>query len=127
MDASSQSPPPCVSYEKKAGKLYIRLSYNRKITKGVTSFVYLLGYSKKTDFSKMPKVRLLVTRTKLLVYNKKSRIFVNDARMSVKDESIMIEFPIIALNSPDILLARSRMHTNSVPLASSSWQILRLE
>lgn len=114
-------------YAKKDGKLYIKLSLGRQITKGVTSFVYLLGYSKKTKFADMPKIRLAVTRNKLLVYNKRSRIFVNDAKMSVSGDSIIVEFPLVVLNSSEFILSSVRAHTSSVPPDTTSWRILKIE
>lgn len=114
-------------YAKKDGKLYIKLSLGRQITKGVTSFAYLLGYSKKTKFADMPKIRLAVTRNKLLVYNKRSRIFVNDAKMSVSGDSIIVEFPLVALNSSEFILSSVKAHTSSVPPDTTSWRILKIE
>lgn len=114
-------------YAKKAGKLYIKFSVGRQITKGVTSFVYLLGYSKKTKFADMPKIRLALTRNKLVIFNKRSRVFVNDAKMSVADDSIIVDFPLAGLNFPDFILCRVNVHTSSVPPDVSSWRVLKIE
>jgi len=114
-------------YAKKDNKLYIKLALNRKVTKGVKSLIYLLGYSKNTSFSQMPKIRLVVSRTRLLIYNKKSRIFVNNAKMYTNGGNIIIELPLAALNSPNSVLVYARTYTSSVPRGKYSWRILRIE
>lgn len=126
-DMEPLGPSAFVSYEKSRNKLYIRVSFNRKITKGVTSFIYLIGYAKNRSFSNMPKIRLAVGRTRMLVYNKKSRIFVNDAKMRVENNSITIEFPLAALNSPDFIFARARIYTAGLAPDTAGWKILKVE
>ncbi len=116
-----------LSYAKKDNKLFIKLSFNRKITKAVKSVIYLLGYNKKVNFSRMPKLRLLVTRTKLLIYDKRARIFINDAKMNIDGNSVVVEIPLVSLNSPDYILSSARAHTRSVPFETSAWRVLKLE
>ena len=115
-----------LSYAKTGSTLYIKLSLGRKITKGVASSVNLLGYSKKTNFHNMPKIRLLVTRNKLIVYNKRNKVFVDGADMDVAGESIIIEFPLVALNLPDYILSRVKVNTRSMPAVSGGWRVLKM-
>ncbi|PIV11723.1 MAG: hypothetical protein CO036_01795 [Candidatus Omnitrophica bacterium CG_4_9_14_0_2_um_filter_43_12] len=115
-------------YAKSEGKLYIKLSLSRKITKGVTSSIYLLPYSRNTDFADMPKIRLAITRTRLRAYDKKNRVFISHAKMSIVDnDSILIEFPLASLNFPDYILSRARIHTDAVASDLSAWRVLELE
>jgi LmbE family N-acetylglucosaminyl deacetylase len=116
-----------LSYAKTDNTLYIKLSLDRGITKAVATSVNLLGYSKKTAFANMPKVRLLLTRNKLIVYNKKSKIFVDDATMDVAGNNIIIKFPLVALNSPAYILSRVRANTRSMPLVCGGWRVLKVE
>ena len=127
VELSEDASVTSISYAKKDGKLYIKLSFNRQITKGIKSLIHLLGYSKNHKFSGMPKIRLLITRTRLLIYNKKSRIFVDGSKMSVQGNSIMIECPLAALNSPGFILSRARIHTSNVPPDVLAWRILKIE
>jgi len=127
-DTESEDSIVFLSYAKKDNKFYIKLALNRKITKGVTSNIYLLPYSKETDFSDMPKLRLVITRTSLLLYNKRSRIFVKQAKMSIADkDSIVIELPMATLNFPNYILSRSKVYTDTAPNDLSAWRALKLE
>jgi len=116
-----------LSYAKKDNKLYIKLSFDRKITKGITSYIYLLGYSKKASFSRMPKFRMLLTRTKILVYEKKSRVPAKDVKMSIEDNSIIVEFPLEELGSPDYILSYAKTYSKSVPSGNGVWRVLEIK
>lgn len=116
-----------LSYAVKDKKLYIRLKLSRKITRPVKSHVYLLPYKKGKDFSDMPKLRLLVTRTNILAYNKRRKLFSSGIAMNVQDSSIIIKIPLEVLGSPDYIFARGKAYTDAAPSDVSSWRVLELD
>jgi LmbE family N-acetylglucosaminyl deacetylase len=115
-----------LSYAKRGDMLYIKLSLDRAITKAVATSINLLGYSKKRPFSGMPKLRLVITRNRLTAYDKRNKVFINDAEMDVVKDSIIVKFPLVALNSPDYILARVKANTRSMPTASIGWRIVKI-
>ena len=116
-----------VSYAAKNNKLYIRFFLSRKITKAVRSTIYLLPYSLKKDFADMPKLRLIVKRTGLMFYDRNARVFINQAKMRIENnDSIIIELPMAALGSPDYIISRANVYTNTAPSDMSAWRILEL-
>jgi len=125
-DAQDKDDAVFLSYAKKENKFYIKFTLPRKITKAVTSQVYLLPYSAIKDFSGMPKIRLVITRNKLLIYDKRSRIFVRNVDMKVGDDSIIIGLPLVVLNSPDFILCRGRIYTEMPKSDISAWRVLKL-
>jgi hypothetical protein len=74
----------------------------------------------------MPKLRLVITRNRLTAYDKRNKVFINDAEMDVVKDSIIVKFPLVALNSPDYILARVKANTRSMPTASIGWRIVKI-
>jgi hypothetical protein len=115
-----------LSYAKRDDVLYIKFSFSRAITKAVSSSINLLGYSKKVNFSSMPKMRLLITRNKFIIFDKRTKVFVNDVNMSIANKNVIVKFPLAALNFPDYILARAKANTKSMPTTSNGWRILKI-
>ena len=86
--------------------------------------VFLLGYSRKTDFAAMPKLRVSVDAFGIHVKNKKDIVSVKDAAVSYEGNSLILKMPLEALGNPDYVLANVR--AAGLSEGQNAWRVLEL-
>ena len=113
-----------LAYAINNNSLLIKLTSNRK---RLRLAVYLLGYNKKIDFAKMPKINLAVDRGGLHIKDKKQTLFIKDAQLHYngKNEAV-IKVSLATLGNPDYILSCT-MQPVDLSLDEMSWRILQLE
>jgi len=107
--------------------LYIRLTLKRKIDKDFGASVFLLGYSRKSDFSSTPKIRLNVGVNGLHIKDKKQTLFIKDVQLRYQDKTLVIKVPFLALGNPDYILGYARTNTGDLSLDETAWRIIEIE
>ena len=113
-----------VSYACEDSNLYVSLNLKRKTDIDIGMQVFLLGYSKKTDFTTMPKIRISVDAFGIHIKNKKNSVSVKDAAVSYKGNSVILKMPLEALGNPDYVLANVR--AVGLSEGQNAWRILEL-
>jgi LmbE family N-acetylglucosaminyl deacetylase len=104
--------------------LFVKLTLTRKRA-GVS--IFLLGYSKKTDFAQMPKMNLFVDKYGLHIKDKTKTLFIKDVELKYLDDTIMIKVPLTALGNPDFILSWVKARTNDLSVDETSWRVLELK
>lgn len=113
-----------VSYACEDACLYIKLSLKRKADKDVGMSVFLLGYSRKTDFADMPKLKVSIDAFGIHVKNKKETVSIKDAVVSYGGNSVILKMPLKALGDPDYIL--SSVRAAGLSEGQNAWRILEL-
>ncbi len=121
---SNADPSNAVSYACEDSNLYISLNIKRRADRDVGMTVFLLGYSRKTDFAAMPKMRVSVDAFGIHAKNKKESISVKDAALSYEGNSVILKIPLKTLGNPDYLLANVR--AAGLSDGQNAWRILEL-
>ena len=116
-----------LSYAIHDNNLFIRLTLKRKIDKDFGIPIFLLGYNKKTDFSKMPKIRLFIDFFGLHVKEKKQTEFIKDVQLSSKGKTLIIKVPLSVLGSPVRILSYARTRAGTLTYDRCPWRIIELE
>ena len=111
-----------VSYACKGSDLYVSLNLKRKAAKDAGMIVFLLGYSRKTDFAAMPKLKVSVDAFGIRAKNKKDVVMVKDAAVSYEGNSVILKMPLEALGNPDYMLANVR--AAGLSDGQNAWRIL---
>jgi LmbE family N-acetylglucosaminyl deacetylase len=115
-----------LAYARKDNSLFIRLNLRRKLDKNLGISIFLLGYSKKMDFAKMPKINVTVGLLGKRIKDKKEVIFVKDASLTSEGKSLILKLPFSCLGNPDCILSKVRTHASKFPLDASAWRIIKL-
>jgi len=120
-------PISALSYAFHDNNLFIRLVLKRSIDKDFGIPIFLLGYSKKTDFALMPKIRLSIDFFGLHVREKKQPVFIKDVQLSSKGKTLIIKVPLSVLGNPERILSYARTRIGALAYDRSSWRIIELE
>lgn len=119
---------PRLAYAQQDKKnLFARLVLKRKIDEDFGVTVFLLGYSKKTAFAKMPKIRITFGLGGVQVRNKKQILFSKGIDLKYEDNAFILKVPLYILGDPDYIFACARTHTHDLPFNETSWRILDME
>jgi len=116
-----------LGYALKDNKLLIRVILKNKIAEDFGITLNLLGYNKKTDFAKMPKIQVSFGLGGLHIKERKQPLFIKGIQcISIKNE-LTFQIPLSLLGDPEYLLNSVRTHLNALPLDASAWRALILE
>ncbi len=69
------------------------------------SMVYLFGYRYGTDFSSMPKIRLVMKPDKIVIFDKKKELSLSGVLFKSEKEALTVSLPWALLDSPDFILS----------------------
>lgn len=115
-----------IAYSKDNDFLYINISLNRNVAKGLKADIYLLGYSMAKDFSLMPKIFFKAKDTIVIAYDKRKRIFIDGIKINSKEDLVSIAVPLRALDNPDYIFSRVILKGKLIALYAGGWQVIRL-
>ena len=113
-----------VSYLCRDPDLYVSLNLKKKADKDTGMVLFLLGYSRKTDFAVMPKLRISVDAFGIHAKNKRDNITIKDAAVSYEGNSVILKVPLNALGDPDYVLINVR--AAGLSDGQKAWRILEL-
>jgi hypothetical protein len=123
---TNKSPITAVNYALNGKQLYIKFSLRRRIDRGRGISVFLLGYSRNTDFKLMPKLKITLGLLGTRIKDKKQTIFIKNLKVYYEGKDLIIKVPIASLGDPDYILSRTRARTGALPYHASSWRIIEL-
>jgi len=116
-----------LGYAFKEDKLLIRVILKNKIAEDFGITINLLGYNKKIDFAKMPKIQMTFNLTGLHIKEKKQPLFIKGIQCMRKGNELIFEIPFPILGNPEYLFSSVRTHIHALPLDASAWRVLILE
>jgi len=97
-----------VSYRVKGDKLVITVNKSRNTLDRFYTLFYLFGYSQKTPFAKMPKIRIVAKRNKLWVFNARHPVSRQGISFDLGEDTATLTIPLVDLGDPDFILASVR-------------------
>lgn len=112
-----------LEYKVSDNNLFVKITSRKK----AKISIFLLGYSKKTDFAKMPKINLIVDKAGLRIKDKKLMLFIKGAQLKYENQKVIIKVPLVSLGNPDYILSSVRAHLKVLSIKETSWRILDLQ
>jgi len=116
-----------LAYARKDNNLFIRLTLRRKLDKNLGISIFLLGYSQKKDFAKMPKINVTIGLLGKRIKDKREVIFVKDASLTFEGKALILKLPLSCLGNPDYILSKVKTRASKLPLDASAWRIIKLK
>jgi LmbE family N-acetylglucosaminyl deacetylase len=105
--------------------LWVKVVLNKKIDKTLGLSMYLLGYSKKTDFSVLPKLHISLGTFGVKVLDKQKRLRDNGVQVITKNRTFVVKVPLKDLGDPDRIFSSARVV--GFPYETTAWRILELD
>jgi LmbE family N-acetylglucosaminyl deacetylase len=122
----NKSPITAVHYALNGKQLFIKFDLKRKVDRGRGISVFLLGYSRNTDFQLMPKLKITLGLLGTQIKDKKQTIFIKNFKVYYEGKDLIVKVPIASLGNPDYILSRIKARTGALPYHASSWRIIEL-
>jgi len=116
-----------LAYTRKGDDLFIRLALKNKRDKNLGISIFLLGYRKDSEFSKMPKLTINMGLNGLNVRDRKQRINSEKVQLTEDGNSLILRIPLSLLNDPGYILACAKAGTIVLPFEDTAWRIIQLE
>jgi len=116
-----------LAYARKDDNLFIRLALKNKLDKDLGISIFLLGYRKDSEFSKMPKLTINIGLDSISVKDKKRRINGNKVQLIEDGNILTLKVPLSLLNDPVYILACTKAGGIILPFKDTAWRIIKFE
>ena len=116
-----------LAYARKGHDLFIRLVLKNKLDKDLGMSIFLLGYRKDLEFSKMPKLAINIGLSHLSVKDKKQRIDTGKVQSTEEGNNLILKIPLSLLNNPIYILACTKAGNIVLPFENTAWRIIKFE
>lgn len=93
------------NYYREGDSLVIRIDNEKNLSHRFNTMIYLFGYSYKTPFARMPKIRIVTRYKKFRVFDGKKMIDSEGMSLELKPQELAFKIPLSVLGNPDFLLA----------------------
>lgn len=93
-----------INYSISEGSLLIRINKDVDANNRLSAVVYLFGYSYKTPFGQMPKIRIITKHNKFKVLNGKKIINPQGVNLELNPTELTLKIPLSLLGDPDFML-----------------------
>jgi len=115
-----------VSYAVVDNALLIRLEKKRTLSRSFSVIFYLFGYSQKTPFSKMPKLRIYTRNTKFRVFDGEKRIKTEEIVLNIHSNILFLKIPLQLLGDPEFILSAIKAHAGILPITATGFRRIEI-
>jgi LmbE family N-acetylglucosaminyl deacetylase len=95
--------------------LLIRIAKSREVNQRFGVLLYLFGYSWKTPFGKMPKIRIVAQHNQFKVFEGRRMIKAQGVSSELKTQEFVLKVPLKILGDPDYILSSMKTYAGIFP------------
>ena len=107
--------PGGVSYAVVDHSLLVRVEKSRNLSRRFGIMLYLFGYSSKTPFSAMPKVRIITLYNRFNIFDGRKLIKAEGVAAELKSNVLILKVPLKILGEPEFILTSIKTYTGKLP------------
>jgi hypothetical protein len=111
-----------VSYAVVENFLLIRIEKPESSVRRLSSMIYLFGYSYKTPFAKMPKLRIATLYNRFRIFDKRKPVGIKGAQLEVDEDCLILKIPLEVLGNPDYILTSVKLLSDSSTIDASAFR-----
>jgi len=115
-----------VSYSLKENNLLIHIDKAKELSTRFSIQLYLFGYSNKTPFALMPKIRVITKHKKIKVFDGRRMIDPEGIDLELGPLEATLKVPLKILGEPDFILASVRAYTGALPIYASGFRRINI-
>jgi LmbE family N-acetylglucosaminyl deacetylase len=116
-----------VSYGLLNDCLVIRIDKKEKLNKKFSIQLYLFGYSKKTPFASMPKIRIITRYRNFKVFDGKKMVKPQGLNLELKPRELILKIPLKILGNPDFILTAVKTYAGILHTDTTSFREIIIE
>ncbi len=99
-----------VSYALLDKSLVIKVEKPKHIVRRFSTVFYIFGYNYKSQFSLMPKVRILTKYNRFKAFDGKKQTSLKGASLELEPTALKLKIPLASLGSPDFIFVSVRAY-----------------
>jgi len=93
-----------VRYECDGANFYIKVTNSDALSRKFGTLIYLFGYSRKVEFAKMPKLRIVTKGRRFKVFDSRKVLKAEGIELSLGEQEFILKIPLAVLKDPDAIL-----------------------
>jgi LmbE family N-acetylglucosaminyl deacetylase len=115
-----------VSYSLLDDNLLIRLDREEEFSRKFSTQLYLFGYSEKSLFAQMPKIRIITKYKKFRVFDGKRMISAQGIDLEFKPKEMLLKVPLKILGEPDFILTAFKTYAGILHTDTTSFRKIKI-
>lgn len=116
-----------VGYAIADDSLIIRIQKTKKLNASFGAQIYLFGYSEKTPFAQMPKIRIITKHKEFAAFDKRTKIAPGSARLDFSRSLWILKVPLKMLGDPQFILTFIKTRGTALPEESVGFRRLKIK
>ncbi len=108
-----------VSYAVVDDSFVIRVKKAKGLSRRMSLFLHIYGYSYKTPFAKMPKIQIITKHKKFRIFNKKKMIDPAGTSLELGPDMLILKIPLRLLGKPDFVLVSVKGYGEKLPVEAA--------
>lgn len=115
-----------VNYGLGDDSLLIRITKGRELRRHFGILFYLFGYSWKTPFGKMPKIRIIAQHNRFKVFDGKKMIRAEGISSELNAQEFLLKVPLKILGEPDFILSSMKTYAGILPIDTVGFRKIKI-
>jgi hypothetical protein len=111
-----------VSYSLLDDNLLIHIDKTDEPSRRFSIQLYLFGYSNKTPFALMPKIRMITKYKRLKMFDGRKKIKPDGVCLEMNFKEVVLEVPLKILGEPDFILTSIKTYAGVLDVDTSSFR-----
>lgn len=116
-----------VSYGISDGNLLIRIDKPQELNRRFSIQLYIFGYSDKTPFAAMPKVRIITRHKRFKVFAGRKMIKPVGMALELNARELILKVPLKILGEPDFILTAVKTYAGILHTDTTSFRKINIE
>ena len=115
-----------VSYAIADDCFLVRLEKTGEFKRDFTFLLFIFGYSDKTPFPQMPKIRIFVKNKRFKMFVNKKRIKSEEIFLESGPHTLTLKIPLRVLGNPDFIVTSLKAYGGILPVDTSSFRKIEI-
>jgi hypothetical protein len=111
-----------VSYAVVDNAILIRIEKPDDFTRAFSLQLYIFGYSDKTPFASMPKIRIITKNTKIRIFDGRKMIKAEGVSVDLKPRVLILKVPLEVLGDPNFILTSIKTYGGVLPFDATAFR-----
>ena len=116
-----------VSYAIVDNCFFIRVAKAKTLIRRLSLVLYIFGFSEKTPFAAMPKIRIITRQNKFRVYDGKKMFPADNIRLDSNPDDLVLRIPLTILGDPDFMLTSVKAYAGKLPVNATGFRKIRIK
>ena len=115
------------SYAVVDNSILIRIEKAEELNRKFSLMLYLFGYSERTPFAKMPKIRIITRHNKFKVFDGRKKIQVEGVSVELNPRELIFKIPLEILGSPEFILTSMKAYRGILPVDAIAFRKIEIK